>query len=129
MLGFNVFAADSDDEARVLATSMQQAFVNLRTRPAGASCSRRVPGYLESLGPQERAMLEQVLSCSAIGAPGHGAARHGGVHRAHRRRRADGHLADLRPRGAVALVRDHRGGARRQAETARSGICKYFYIS
>src|SRR5450631_2119135 len=27
MLGFNVFAAESDDEARVLATSMQQAFV------------------------------------------------------------------------------------------------------
>ena len=31
MLGFNVFAAESDDEARLLATSMQQAFVNLRS--------------------------------------------------------------------------------------------------
>ena len=31
MLGFNVFAADSDEEARFLATSMQQAFVNLRS--------------------------------------------------------------------------------------------------
>jgi alkanesulfonate monooxygenase SsuD/methylene tetrahydromethanopterin reductase-like flavin-dependent oxidoreductase (luciferase family) len=26
-----------------------------------------VPGYLETLGPQERAMLDQVLSCTAIG--------------------------------------------------------------
>src|SRR5665647_1800071 len=35
MLGFNVFAADSDEEAALLATSMQQAFVNLRSgRPA-----------------------------------------------------------------------------------------------
>jgi luciferase family oxidoreductase group 1 len=68
MLGFNVFAADSDDEARVLATSMQQAFVNLRSgRPARLPPPR--PGYLESLGAQEYAMLEQVLSCSAIGAP------------------------------------------------------------
>ena len=31
----NVFAADTDDEARRLFTSLQQAFVNLRTRPAG----------------------------------------------------------------------------------------------
>src|SRR5690606_24306524 len=30
MLGFNVFAADSDEEAEFLASSMQQAFVNLR---------------------------------------------------------------------------------------------------
>ena len=28
-----------------------------------------VPGYLEQLGPQERAMLDSVLSCTAIGAP------------------------------------------------------------
>jgi luciferase family oxidoreductase group 1 len=35
MLGFNVFAADSDEEAQYQATSMQQAFVNLRSgRPA-----------------------------------------------------------------------------------------------
>jgi len=68
MLGFNVFAADTDEEAHFRATSMQQAFVNLRTgRP-----SRLPPpqaGYLEQLGAQERAMLDSVLSCSAIGAP------------------------------------------------------------
>ena len=31
MLGFNVFAADTDEEAAFRATSMQQAFVNLRS--------------------------------------------------------------------------------------------------
>jgi luciferase family oxidoreductase group 1 len=67
MLGFNVFAADSDDEAQYLATSMQQAFVNLRSgRPT--RLQPPVPGYLEQLGVQERGMLDQVLSCSAIGA-------------------------------------------------------------
>jgi luciferase family oxidoreductase group 1 len=68
MLGFNVFAADTDDEAQVLATSMQQAFVNLRTgRPS--KLQPPVPGYLDSLQPPARAMLDQVLSCSAIGSP------------------------------------------------------------
>ena len=68
MLGFNVFAADTDEEARLRATSMQQAFVNLRTgKPSRLQPPQ--PGYLESLGLPERAMLESVLSCSAIGAP------------------------------------------------------------
>ncbi len=35
MLGFNVFAADTDDEAHFLASSMQQAFINMRSgRPS-----------------------------------------------------------------------------------------------
>ena len=43
MLGFNVFAADTDEEAQVRATSMQQAFVNLRSGrpgPAAAAAAR-----------------------------------------------------------------------------------------
>jgi len=68
MLGFNVFAADSDDEARLLATSAQQAFVNLRSgRPARLPPPK--PGYAEQLGPAEQALLQSILSCSAIGAP------------------------------------------------------------
>ena len=68
MLGYNVFAADTVDEARFRATSMQQAFVNLRSgRPS--AMPPPVEGYAESLGPAERAILEQVLSCSAIGTP------------------------------------------------------------
>ncbi|MDB5851258.1 MAG: luciferase family oxidoreductase, partial [Rhodoferax sp.] len=68
MLGFNVFAADTDEEARLLATSMQQAFVNLRSGRA-SMLQPPVPGYVERLGPAERAMLDQTLSCAAIGAP------------------------------------------------------------
>ncbi len=69
MLGFNVFAADSDAEARLLATSMQQAFVNLRTGTP-TQLPPPVEGYLEKLAPAARAMLDEVLSCTAIGAPG-----------------------------------------------------------
>jgi luciferase family oxidoreductase group 1 len=68
MLGFNVFAADTDEEAAYRATSMQQAFMNLRSgRPA------RLPpplaDYPNKVGPAERALLDSVLSCSAIGEP------------------------------------------------------------
>ncbi len=68
MLGFNVFAADTDEEARIRATSMQQAFVNLR----GGRPTRLPPplaGYRESVGPAEKALLDSVLSCATIGSP------------------------------------------------------------
>lgn len=68
MVGYNVFAADTDAEAQLLASSMQQAFVALRSGRPG-KLPPPVPGYLDSLAPMERAMLDQVLSCSAIGAP------------------------------------------------------------
>jgi luciferase family oxidoreductase group 1 len=68
MLGFNVFAGETDEQAAVLATSMQQAFVNLRTgRPS--KLQPPLPGYLESLPAQARGMLDDVLSCSAVGSP------------------------------------------------------------
>lgn len=68
MLGYNVFAADTDAEAQYLATSMQQAFVNLRRGQPG-KLQPPVEGYLEQLAPPERALLDQVLSCTAIGSP------------------------------------------------------------
>ncbi len=68
MVGYNVFAADTDEQAQLLASSMQQAFVALRSGRPG-KLPAPVPGYLDSLSPMERSMLEQVLSCSAIGAP------------------------------------------------------------
>ncbi|HEX2585747.1 MAG TPA: LLM class flavin-dependent oxidoreductase [Steroidobacteraceae bacterium] len=68
MLGFNVFAADTDAQAQLLATSMQQAFVNLRSgRPSQLPPPRA--GYAESLSGGDQALLANVLSCSAIGAP------------------------------------------------------------
>jgi alkanesulfonate monooxygenase SsuD/methylene tetrahydromethanopterin reductase-like flavin-dependent oxidoreductase (luciferase family) len=66
MLGFNVFAADSLEEAQFRATSMQQAFVNLRSgRPS--ELPPPVENYLARIGSQERALLDQVLSCASIG--------------------------------------------------------------
>jgi len=68
MLGYNVFAADDDAQAAYRATSMQQAFVNLRSgRPARLPPPRE--GYYAQIGPQERALLDTVLTCSAIGSP------------------------------------------------------------
>lgn len=69
MLGFNVIGADTDEEAALLATSLQQAFVNLRSGRPGKLPPPQA-GYLETLGPQERAMLAGVLSATAIGSPG-----------------------------------------------------------
>jgi luciferase family oxidoreductase group 1 len=68
MLGFNVFAADTDEEAELLATSTQQAFVALRTGRPG-KLPPPVPGYRETLPPPARAVLDDVLSCSAVGSP------------------------------------------------------------
>jgi luciferase family oxidoreductase group 1 len=68
MLGFNVFAADEEEEAEYLATSMQQAFVNLRTGQP-TPLPPPVRNYRESLAPAQAMMLDQVLSCSAIGSP------------------------------------------------------------
>ena len=68
MLGFNVFAADTDEEAYVLFTSLQQAFVNLRRGRPG-----RLPppaaGFEDQLTPAECALIAQALSCSAVGSP------------------------------------------------------------
>ena len=68
MLGFNVFAADTDEQAQYLATSWQQSFVNLRSGHP-TRLPPPVKGYIESLGPQATHLLDHVLSCSAIGAP------------------------------------------------------------
>ncbi len=68
MAGFNIFAAETDAEAELLASSQQQAFVALRT-----GNPRQLPppaaGYRESLGAQGSAILDHVLNCSAIGGP------------------------------------------------------------
>lgn len=66
MLGYNVFAADSDDDAHFLASSWQQSFVSLRTGQP-IQLPPPVPDYTASLSPSARAMLDTVLSCTAIG--------------------------------------------------------------
>ena len=68
MLGFNVIAADTDEEARFLASSVQRAFVNSRSgRPSRLQPPIR--DYEQGLMPHESAIIEQVLTCAAIGSP------------------------------------------------------------
>ncbi|WP_271147212.1 LLM class flavin-dependent oxidoreductase [Brevundimonas sp. NIBR10] len=68
MLGFNVFAAETDDQARLLFSSVQQAFVNLRSGRPG-KLPPPVEGYEQALGEAERGMIAQALACSAVGSP------------------------------------------------------------
>jgi len=68
MLGLNVFAADTDREARLLFSSLQQAFVNLRTGRPG-KLPAPVEGYEDTLDPQARSMLGHALSCAVVGSP------------------------------------------------------------
>ena len=68
MAGMTVVCADSDDEAVLLASSMDQAFVALRTgRPGGLPPP--VKDYRASLPADARAMLEHMRSASAVGKP------------------------------------------------------------
>lgn len=66
MLGLNVFAADTNEEARLLMTSVQQAFVALR-RGAPRPLPPPRECYEDELGPNERALLEHMLSCTVVG--------------------------------------------------------------
>ena len=66
MVGTNAFAADTTEEAYLLASSMDQSFVALRTGTPG-KLPPPVPGYRDSLPPQAAAMLQSMRSVSAIG--------------------------------------------------------------
>jgi luciferase family oxidoreductase group 1 len=68
MLGLNVFAADSDAEAELLFTSLQQAFVNLRTGRPG-QLPPPMAGYDQTLDPRIADMQERVLRCAIVGGP------------------------------------------------------------
>jgi luciferase family oxidoreductase group 1 len=68
MCGLNVVAAETDGEARRLFTSLQQAFVNLRTgRPS------KLPPPVDDIEavvhPSAHPMLAQVLARAVVGAP------------------------------------------------------------
>lgn len=66
MLGVNIFAADTEEEARFIASSMQQAFVALRR---GGPTQLKPPrkDYERELTVPERAMLDQALACTFTG--------------------------------------------------------------
>jgi luciferase family oxidoreductase group 1 len=68
MLGLNVFAAATEEEARRLFTSLQQAFANLRRGEPG-----QLPPPVDDIGPylspREQAMVAHALSCAIVGSP------------------------------------------------------------
>ena len=67
MLGLNVFAAETDAEARRLFTSLQQAFINLRSGRPG-----KLPAPVDDIeariDPLAEGLLTGALSCSIVGA-------------------------------------------------------------
>ena len=65
---FNVLAADTDEEARLLASSTEQMFVAIRTGQP-IELPPPVAGYRSQIGAQGNAILDHVLECSAIGGP------------------------------------------------------------
>ena len=68
MLGLNIFAADTNEEAELLFTSLQQAFVNLRTGRPG-QLPPPMAGYEQTLEPRIADMLDRVLRCAIVGGP------------------------------------------------------------
>jgi luciferase family oxidoreductase group 1 len=66
VLGFNVIAAETDKEAQYLATTRQQAFLNLRR---GRPTRLPPPSAEVAMSWQEEAMIAEALSCSAVGSP------------------------------------------------------------
>ncbi len=68
MLGINVIAAESDAEAKRLFSSLQQAFVNLRSGRPGP-LPPPVEDMESRLDGSAKALLNQALSCSVVGSP------------------------------------------------------------
>ena len=68
MLGLNVFAADTDDEARRSFSSLQQAFVNLRRGHPGP-LPPPVDDFDRQLTPMDRLGISEMLACSVVGSP------------------------------------------------------------
>jgi luciferase family oxidoreductase group 1 len=68
MLGFNVCAAGTDDEARYLRSSSLQAILRMR-RGSPGQLPPPVRDFEATLGPAERALLAEFTVCSAVGGP------------------------------------------------------------
>ena len=68
MAAMTVIAADSDEEAELLASSQDQAFVRLRSGDPG-KLPPPVPGYRASLPLSAQAMLEHLGQARAVGSP------------------------------------------------------------
>ena len=68
MVAMNVFAAETTQEAELIASSQQQAFVQLRTGKPG-KLPPPIANYAETLPAPSRAMLAHVGQAGAVGSP------------------------------------------------------------
>ena len=68
MVAMNVFAADTEEEARTLASSQQQSFVRLRSGEPG-KLPPPIENYTSTLPAPARAMLEHLGQAAAVGTP------------------------------------------------------------
>jgi luciferase family oxidoreductase group 1 len=68
MTAMSVIAAETDEEAVLLATSMEQSFTAFRTGGSGR-LKPPVPGYRETMPPEAVSMMENMRAVSAIGSP------------------------------------------------------------
>lgn len=66
--GFNVFAADTDEQGHLLRSSARQAMLALRTGRPGR-LPPPDPNFERRLSVPEKAMLDEIGACSAVGAP------------------------------------------------------------
>lgn len=66
MVGVNVFAADTNDEARYLASSHRQWMLDLHMGRSGL-LPKPVEGFMASLSSHERTVIDSVLSCTVAG--------------------------------------------------------------
>ncbi|OYW50642.1 MAG: alkane 1-monooxygenase [Novosphingobium sp. 12-62-10] len=68
MAAMNIFAADTEAEAELIASSMDQSFIALRTGTPG-KLAPPVAGYRDSLPPEMLRTLRAMRHASAIGTP------------------------------------------------------------
>lgn len=68
MVAMNVFAAESEEQARLIASSQQQSFVRLRSGNPG-KLPPPIADYTENLPAPARAMLDHLGQAAAVGTP------------------------------------------------------------
>ncbi|MBV7408427.1 LLM class flavin-dependent oxidoreductase [Maritimibacter sp. DP1N21-5] len=69
ILAANLFAADTDDEAARLRTSMQQSFLKIRRGEMRGKLPKPVDDFGLVATPDEQAMVNQMLRITAVGGP------------------------------------------------------------
>lgn len=68
MVGLNVFAAETETEARLLRTSAQQSILTLRRGEPGR-LPPPIADFEDQLSPADRELLDHMQACSVVGPP------------------------------------------------------------